>query len=45
MIEKGIRDSHASGQKGYEDRERDHEKNQIDDSGDETNPESCVGQR
>lgn len=42
MIEEGIRDSRGGSEKRDEDCEGDNEKNQIDDCGDETNPEACV---
>jgi hypothetical protein len=45
MIEERIRDSHAGGKKRDKDRERHHQKNQIDAGRDESDPESCVGQR
>jgi hypothetical protein len=45
MIEEGIRDSRGGSEKRDEDCEGDNEKNQIDDCGDETNPEACVLQR
>src|SRR5579863_8482683 len=45
MIEEGIRDAHPRSQEGNKDREGDHQKKQIDDSGDEANPKTCVTQR
>jgi hypothetical protein len=45
MIKEGIRDAHTGSQEGNEDREWDDEKNQIDNSSDEANPEAGVEQR
>ena len=43
MIEEGIRDSRCGGKKRNKNRERDHEKYQVDDCGKGANPEACVG--
>jgi len=45
MIEEGIRDAHPCSQEGNKDREGDHQKKQIDGSGDEADPKPCVTQR
>jgi hypothetical protein len=44
MIEEGIRDAHSRSQEGDKDGEGDHQKKQINDSGDETCPETSVRQ-
>ena len=44
MIEEGIRDAHSRSQEGDKDGKGDHQKKQIDDSGDEADPESRAGQ-